>query len=152
MCCSVPRQLLPSSSESGPIWGDPLTFVCGADHPLATELRVSMSDLASAPCILPGLATYTGRIVRRVFADAGFDLEPEMSTNYLETIGMLVEIGLGWSVLPRTMVTEALSSIPVDAPEMTRELGAVTNPRRTLSNAASAFIDVLKTFADAVNH
>ena len=29
-----------------------------------------------------------------------------MSTNYLETISTMVEIGLGWSVLPETLVRD----------------------------------------------
>ena len=133
-----------------PVWDDPLTFIVGKNHALAVNPTASMEQLAGSPSILPGLATYTGRIVRRVFAEAGFDLAPEMSTNYLETIGMLVGIGLGWSVLPQTMVADALTPLTTDAPEMARTLGAVTNPDRTLSNAARAFIEVLTTFADPI--
>ena len=37
------------------------------------------------------------------FNNAGLALQPTFSTNYLETIGMLVSVGLGWSVLPQSM-------------------------------------------------
>ena len=76
------------------IWRDPLVFVSSASEPLATTLQI----LAAQPCILPGQATYTGRIVMDRFARAGLTLKPTLSTNYLETIGMLVSVGLGWSV------------------------------------------------------
>jgi DNA-binding transcriptional LysR family regulator len=71
-----------------------------------------------------------------------------MSTNYLETISMLVSTGLGWSVLPTSMVGDGLVQLDTDAPPLHRTLGCVTDPRRTLSNAAMAFHEVLLEFAD----
>jgi len=101
--------------------------------------------LSDMPAILPGLATYTGRIVLSLFNAHGLRLQTRMSTNYLETIGMLVAAGLGWSVLPATLLSSDLSrlSLPVGVPP--RTLGVVTNPTRTLSNAATAFQSVLRT-------
>ncbi len=100
--------------------------------------------------MLPGLSTYTGRIVVDAFARAGLAVRPTLATNYLETIAMLVGIGLGWSVLPRSMIAPPLVILPtLDAPPLRRSLGYVTNPRRTLSNAARAFQEVLLGYADA---
>jgi DNA-binding transcriptional LysR family regulator len=75
-------------------------------------------------------------------------LRTAMATNYLETIGMLVGIGLGWSVLPATMVRAPLVRLDVDCELLGRDLGAITNPARTLSNPANAFLEVLRNFAD----
>lgn len=129
------------------LWHDPLVFVAAADHPLAGP-AVTLADLAAARPILPGLATYTGRIVAAAFADAGLTVRPNLATNYLETIAMLAGIGLGWSVLPRTMVKAPLVELAVACQPLSRQLGYVSNPRRTLSNAARAFREVLDTFAD----
>jgi DNA-binding transcriptional LysR family regulator len=120
------------------VWQDPLVFVLAEPAPPAW----SMEDLAVAPCVLPGTGTYTGRIVLQRFADRGIPLAPSMSTNYLETIGMLVSVGLGWSVLPRSMVGE-LYELDVDCEPMSRTLGCVTNPARATSNAAAAFIEAV---------
>ena len=73
-----------------------------------------------------------------------------MSTNYLETIHMLVGVGLGWSVLPKSMQgklkeVEVAETLPAD---LSRDLGVVVNPRRVLSNAANAFMETLAEFAD----
>jgi DNA-binding transcriptional LysR family regulator len=58
---------------------------------------------------------------------------------------MLVSVGLGWSVLPETMVDETLATIPVpEAKGLERTLGVVVHPDRTLSNAANAFLEVLR--------
>ena len=123
------------------IWRDPLVFVSSASEPLATTLQM----LAVQPCILPGQATYTGRIVMDRFARAGLTIKPTLSTNYLETIGMLVSVGLGWSVLPRSMIGD-LSVLEVNCEPISRSLGSVINGKRTLSNSASAFLTVLEDY------
>jgi len=131
------------------LWRDPLAFIGAADHALAGEQRIPLERLSRYPAILPGLGTYTGRIVAERFAREGLLLRTAMATNYLETIGMLVGIGLGWSVLPATMIQAPLARLDVDCELLGRDLGAVTNPSRTLSNPARAFLEVLQTFADA---
>ncbi len=124
------------------VWHDPLIFVSSATEPQATTMKI----LANQPCILPGLATYTGRIVMDRFAQAGLSLKPTLSTNYLETIGMLVSVGLGWSVLPQSMMSD-LTALEVDCEPVYRTLGSVINGKRTLSNSASAFLTVLSDYA-----
>ncbi len=137
-----------SELDYHPLWNDPLCFVVSQEHPLAGSARTSLATLACEPVILPGLATYTGRIVVEVFDTLNIPLQPVMSTNYLETISMLVGTGIGWSVLPRSMVHPPMVELATDGPHMHRTLGIVTHPHRTLSNAAEAFIDVLGRFGD----
>jgi DNA-binding transcriptional LysR family regulator len=137
-----------SGLDSVVLWDDPLVFTVAADHPLAGGELVTLQTLAASPAILPGLATYTGRIVAELFDGREIALASHLSTNYLETISMLVGIGLGWSVLPRSMISEPLIALPTDAPPLSRALGCVTNPARTRSNAADAFLGVLAEFAD----
>jgi DNA-binding transcriptional LysR family regulator len=134
--------------ESRVLWDDPLVFVVSEEHELAHQGRLTLARLAAAHPVLPGQATYTGRIVTEAFSNAGLTLRPDLATNYLETIAMLVAIGLGWSVLPRSMIKPPLVVLQTDAPPLRRSLGYVTNPRRTLSNAARAFQEVLRGYAD----
>lgn len=137
-----------SDLDYHPLWNDPLCFVVSQEHALAGSERTSLATLACEPVILPGLATYTGRIIVEVFDALNIPLQPVMSTNYLETISMLVGTGIGWSVLPRSMVRPPMVALATDGPHMHRTLGIVTHPHRTLSNAAEAFIDVLGRFGD----
>lgn len=126
------------------VWHDPLVFVSS----VAESGSLALRELAQLPCVLPGTATYTGRIVLQRFAEQGITLQPAMSTNYLETIGMLVSVGLGWSVLPLSM-TANLEVLQVDCAPMSRTLGFVTNPERSMSNAARAFTEILSGFVKA---
>jgi DNA-binding transcriptional LysR family regulator len=133
--------------HSQKIWNDPLRFICAQDHPLATLTKPDLKDLAEYPIILPGLNTYTGRIIQNLFQQEGIPLKAPMSTNYLETISTMVEIGLGWSVLPETLVRE-LHVMPFEQVSIARELGYIHHMKRSLSNAAVAFLGMM----DAVDH
>ena len=133
--------------HSQKIWNDPLRFICAQDHPLATLTKPELKDLAEYPIILPGLNTYTGRIIQNLFQQEGIPLKAPMSTNYLETISTMVEIGLGWSVLPETLVRE-LHVMPFEQVSIARELGYIHHMKRSLSNAAVSFLGMM----DAVDH
>ncbi len=133
--------------HSQKIWNDPLRFICAQDHPLATLTKPELKDLAEYPIILPGLNTYTGRIIQNLFQQEGIPLKAPMSTNYLETISTMVETGLGWSVLPETLVRE-LHVMPFEQVSIARELGYIHHMKRSLSNAAVAFLGMM----DAVDH
>ena len=124
------------------IWDDPLKFVCSKDHALSKLLDPELEDLANFPVILPGLNTYTGRIVQNIFQYRQISLVTPMSTNYLETISKMVEIGLGWSVLPETL-TKNLHSLSVNHTSIKRQLGYICHTKHTLSNAGVAFLSLL---------
>jgi DNA-binding transcriptional LysR family regulator len=128
--------------HSKKIWNDPLRFICAQDHQLASLKKPQLKDLAEYPIILPGLNTYTGRIIQNLFQQEGIPLKAPMSTNYLETISTMVEIGLGWSVLPETLVRE-LHVMPFEQVSIERELGYIHHMKRSLSNAAVAFLALM---------
>ncbi|MDX9875203.1 MAG: LysR family transcriptional regulator [Spongiibacteraceae bacterium] len=130
------------------IWRDPLTVVVAADHPLASKTQVTPAQLSQHRAILPGLETYTGRIVKALFDAQRLPLDLSMSTNYLETLRMMVSIGLGWSVLPHTLLDASLAPLELEGAHLERQLGVVTHRERSLSNAARALLDLLIAAAD----
>jgi len=70
----------------------------------------------------------------------GLALNVAMETNYLETLRMLVSTGLGWSLLPKTLIADDIREIKIPKVQLQRELGVVTHEKRSLSNAAQAMI------------
>jgi DNA-binding transcriptional LysR family regulator len=126
------------------IWDDPLDFVASAEHPLAREGTVSLEEIARHPAVFPGTNTFTHHIARRHFEAQGLTPNISMSTNYMETIKMMVSIGLAWSVLPRTMLDEQVVSIALADIQLRRQLGYIVHTERTLSNAARAFMALLE--------
>lgn len=138
-----------------PIWDDVLQFVIGRNHPLTKHLETDiisrnivqcqLKQLAEYPAILPSRGTFTREIVDGVFSRHKLSLRTKMQTNYLETIKMLVSVGLGWSVLPHHMLgnnSKIDDIIRVQLPDIdiSRKLGAVWHSSRTLSNAAKQLL------------
>ncbi|WP_373387922.1 LysR family transcriptional regulator [Pseudomonas alcaligenes] len=126
-----------------PVWDDPLDFVAAPEHPLARNGAVTLADVALHPAVFPGGNTFTHHIVNNLFAAQGLTPNIGMSTNYLETIKMMVSIGLAWSVLPRTMLDDQVVRLPLPGIQLQRRLGYILHRERTLSNAAKAFMALL---------
>ena len=120
------------------VWDDPLAIMVARDHPLAQKRRPSLRDLANHPVILPATGTYTRQIAEAAFKEVDLHLDIALSTNYLETIHMLVSVGIGWSLLPVTMQDDQTRVLSVSALSLSRSLGVVYHRDRTLSNAARA--------------
>ncbi len=133
-----------------PVWDDPLDFVAAPEHALARSSHISLADIARHPAVFPGGNTFTHHIVQGLFEAQGLTPNIAMSTNYLETIKMMVSIGLAWSVLPRTMLDDQVARLPLPGIQLTRQLGYISHTERTLSNAARAFMTLLDSRADSL--
>ena len=135
--------------EAKTIWPDPLVFMVSEDHPLLAKSQSkqnkypTLDDLRNYPAILPGLGTYTGRMTRALF-EQQVPLPLTMTTNYLETIKMMVSIGLGWSLLPESMLEPSIRAVDIPGIQIQRELGYIHHREKSLSNAAKAFIHLLQ--------
>jgi len=125
------------------VWDDPLDVVAAPGHPLTRHDQVRLADVAQYPAVFPGEHTFTHHILRDLFEQQGLSPNISMSTNYLETIKMLVSIGLAWSILPRTMLDDQVVRLPLPEIQLQRQLGYILHTGRTLSNAARAFIALL---------
>jgi len=135
--------------ELTPIWHDPLYLVVARDHPLADAAGLDLPTLLAYSAVLPERGTFTRGILEKALALESQRLQVGLSTNYLETLKMLVTIGLGWSLLPGTLVSEDLQVLQVPGVRLSRRLGVVRHRERTLSNAARAMLEACRAVADA---
>lgn len=123
------------------VWNDPMHCVVAVDHPLAFG-KISRKQLLQTPSILPSYGTYT-----RALIDHALQLDDSinilMETNYLETIKAMVETGLGWGVIPDSMIDDSLKIIDIKMTKMQRELGVVFHKARTRSGPANALLELL---------
>ncbi|WP_425915915.1 LysR family transcriptional regulator [Acinetobacter sp. TSRC1-2] len=125
------------------IWNDPLVFVAAPFHPLANQKDLQLEDLAQYPSLLPAAQTYTSQITLAEFEKRGLKPKISMSNNPLESIRMLASIGLGWSVLPKTLLNQDLQQLDINF-EMNRKLGMVWHPGRTQSRAAQELVAMMQ--------
>lgn len=129
-----------------PLWNDPLAITVSSKHSLvelAKNNQIKITDLAKHSAILPAIGTYTRRVIEEPVIQKQKSLDVILETNYLETIRMMVSIGLGWSALPKAMLNDELVEIKVKGLVIERTLGIVQHADRSLSNAGKAFVELL---------
>jgi DNA-binding transcriptional LysR family regulator len=134
------------------IWSDPMIISVHNDHPILTTLTKNSNTLSHThllklsqyPAILPEQGTYTRELLNQYFMKQNIKLQVKLTNNYLQTIKMMVSIGLGWSILPHTLIDNTLSSINIVEFTPCRSLGIVTHKNRTLSAAAKQMVRLLK--------
>lgn len=131
-----------------PLWEDTLQLVTGRDHPFVGRKSIKLEELGEHSAILPSTGTYTRQLVESTFAECGISPKSVIDTNYLETIKMLVSVGMGWSILPTSMIDETIASYKVKPFNISRQLGSVTHVRYTLSNAAVAMQELIEASHD----
>ncbi|MCL6516297.1 LysR family transcriptional regulator [Alicyclobacillus sp.] len=93
-----------------PLWRDDLLPVAAPDSDLAQSGSTRFAELAQRPAVLmgagSGLRAWMNELARR----HGVTLEMAMETDSLESISRLVQLGVGWSVLPRSCAEADVAS------------------------------------------
>lgn len=124
------------------IWSDPMQCVVAHDHELAKYKSVDREILFQYGVLLQAHSTHTRDII-----DKALQLIPEtkiiMESNYLETIKAMIQHGLGWGVLPESMIDQSLHRMKIKGVKMQRHLGVLLHASKTLSSSASALLDHL---------
>lgn len=138
---------LPTTPTAGVVavclWPDPLVFSASHDHPLAEQRQVTPAELVQHTALLPTPGTATRRLLEEQLQPHAQSLGQVLETNYLETNKGLAEAGLGWALLPASMLGDKLKALPVTGLKLCRELGVVRREGRTLSTAALAMLAML---------
>lgn len=140
---TLPNQL-PKKLVKEIVWTDKLNIVVSSDHELSAQRKVDLAHLADYPCVLTSKDTETYKVIQREFDEKNLELNVQMETNNLETLKMLAAAGLGWSLLPQTMIDKTVMSLNVCI-ELKRELGLVVHKNRSLSNAANALRGLIQS-------
>ncbi len=140
---TMPRNL-DKSLHMETVWQDSLQFVVSKEHMLARKATVRLNELCYTNALLPEPDTFTHKIVKALFEQHKLPLRTSLPINFLETIKVMVGVGLGWSVLPETMVDQSVKKLSVEDVNLSRKLGYIQHRNRTLSNAAQAFLAVLE--------
>jgi DNA-binding transcriptional LysR family regulator len=133
-----------------------VSLVCGRSHPLYGKPLVRPSEIKGLQFISLSPASPTGRLIREHLARLGVNVEPVVSTDNVETVKKMVEVGMGVAFLP-DMVTS--QDIPCDeranntgrlarievGPPLTRRIVLVNWKHIDLSKAATAFVKELRS-------
>ncbi len=128
-------------------------LVCGRSHPFFRRKTVTPEELEGTDFISMSPTSPTGLLVRDYFSRIGIRIEPVVTTDNVETVRKMAEIGLGAAFLPAMVVessarSQTLALIDV-SPPLRRQIVLVSWKTLELSPAANAFVEQLRSHAAA---
>lgn len=126
-----------------PIWTDTMYCMVAKDHVLAKQKDVTIKQLSEHGVLLQAQSTHTRDIIDQALK-LNTNIKVIMESNYLETIKAMIQNGLGWGVLPESMIDDSLHSLKIKGVKMERHLGVLRHASRTLSSSANALLESLK--------
>ena len=138
---------LPDSIEEPlttiPVWSDPMEWVVARDHVLAVSETATRAQLIEHGVLIQSHSTHTRNIIDTAL-NLDKDIKIIMESNYLETIKAMIQNGLGWGVLPESMIDDSLHRLKIKGVKMERHLGVLLHASRTLSSPVNALLETLK--------
>lgn len=131
------------------LYQDRLTLACLEDHPLAGQQEVRWSELVGEPLALLRHGSGLRSLVERGFAEIGESVVPVFQVANVSTAIGLVEAGLAVAILPSYALSRTRSpsvvSVPLTAPVMLRDIVALTDSQRQLTDCCVAFLAHFKS-------
>lgn len=129
---------IPPDCLAQTLWVDELIITWSPKHPLAKIKKPDEHNLVEYLALLPSENTYTRKIVENHFYNRGIKIKSIMENNYLETIRMMVDVGLGWSYLPKTLLKKDWQTLGKSS-QVKRELGIISYQSAVESKALREF-------------
>lgn len=130
------------------ILDEEMMLACGANNKLPLPKVVSFDRLEGLDIVIPSRRHGLRRILDDAAAEAGFSLKPRLEIDSLSAICEVVATTDLVTVLPGIVLHATLSAGRIRArrlrnPSIVRSVAWVTNPRRGVSAAMSAVMDVI---------
>jgi len=133
---------------------DPLALIFSPRHPFARKKRVTLSDLAEEPCIVPESTSVMRLLFENALGEAGVTLRIRLQLHEAEPVKKAVEANLGVGIVSALAITRELASghlrtAPIEGLTITRHLEMVTRRDKYLSPLALRFKEFARSyFAD----
>jgi DNA-binding transcriptional LysR family regulator len=130
------------------LYNDALAFIVSPKHRLARRRSVSIGELGKETFIAHNVVSPYRDAVLREFQRHKVPLNMDVEMPTLETIRRLVQNGEGVAFLPRMCVrqdveTGVVREVPVKELHVERKVRLLYAKARTLSHAATAFLDLV---------
>jgi DNA-binding transcriptional LysR family regulator len=142
----------PANFRTIAVYGDSLALIVSPTHPLAGADRVSISDLGTENFIAHNVASPLRRKVIETFQRYRTPLNMGIELPTIEAIKRFVAMGNGVALVPhltavRELETGQLAAVSVAELEMKRVLRLAHRRQGTLSYAATAFLQSVRSLA-----
>ncbi|NMG28943.1 LysR family transcriptional regulator [Aromatoleum evansii] len=146
----IPTERHPELIET-PLLEDPLMFFCREEHPLSHREAVTWSDMRETELVVVSSMTATRVFMDYQLAKRGISLSGAYEVQHHATAISLVAAGVGTAILPASTLEEGarpgVCRIPLVSPVVKRRITLLRRKNSTLSPAANAFFELLKSGA-----
>ncbi|MGR7993981.1 LysR family transcriptional regulator [Xanthobacter sp. ZOL 2024] len=131
------------------ILDEEMVFACRQGAPYPAPARLTFADLAGFDLVMPSKRHGLRMILEEQAAEAGIELNPRLEIDTLSAICEVVATTDLVTVLPTIALHQALAAGRVRAyhfaaPSLTRSIAVVHHPRRSVSAAANAVVEVIR--------
>lgn len=143
---NTPAPRLPATARH--ILDEEMMLAYGASNEMALPKVVSFDRIESLDIVIPSRRHGLRRILDDAATEAGFSLKPRLEIDTLSAICEVVATTNLFTVLPGIALQSALAANRIKArrlrnPAIVRSVAWVTNPRRNVTAAMSAVMDII---------
>ncbi len=139
----------PGQVSFEPFTCDDFVLICSRKATLARRRQADWRELTTHPVVASGPASSIRPIVDRVLGNLGLSITPKYEATNISVVGAMVSAGLGVAPIPRLalrlMDVSGLAVLKLGQPIVQREIGILTRTGRSLSAAASNFLDTMRS-------
>jgi len=133
------------------LFEDELMLLCDVKSPFRRIQRVTWKDLAGSAIVTLTRESNIRTLIDGAYETAQLSLKPAFEVSHVSTAIMLVEAGLGASILPAYAWGFAkafrVMSKPLSAPRVKRQVAFIYSSSRFLSPAADGFLGLIRKHA-----
>lgn len=130
------------------LFTDRFVVALPATHVFASKRKIALRALVNQPFITLQRPSSIRGLIDATLEHEGITLSVQLETNQLATIGRMVAMGLGISIVPALCIGQmaemGVVCKPLVTPDIVRRVGVVTRRRYPLSQSAAAFLSNLE--------
>lgn len=139
---------VPASLAGHAVLEEDMMFAFGAGNARTFPKRVSLDTVAGLGLVIPSRRHGLRKILDDAASEAGFVLKPRLEIDTLSAVCEIVATTDLVTVLPgvalyRALADRRLQARKIVGPSVSRSVAWVTNPRRIVSAAVTAVVDII---------
>ncbi len=133
----------PKGLQEIEVWSENLLIVVAPGHPLATNSNIDVALLMKFVAILCNGPSVSRMIIDQALAAHAVRVSEVLGASDLESMKMMISIGLGWGCLPEKLVDDSLVVLEIPHLKLSQRISLIKNQDRTLSRVSQLFVDQL---------
>lgn len=122
---------------------DELVLLLPPGHPLSAQQSFGWEDLDGVPLVLFEAGSAVRALIDKHMTLAGLEVNIVMELRSIESIKQMVAQGIGAAFVSRFALEPSLGGLPCKEGKITRELAIIWRTDRTMSHAASKFLEMM---------